>query len=145
MWGRPALCLGWRDLWTEGGWEGLGATQKSGISVLGGQGGGQAVSSLLSQSFLPLPECWSHFSDQFTGAKGDWLPRGQSGLCVSGCPAPGLPVASFQPEGLPPVMTRVLRTTSLVKSRNVFPRPLGINCVLGLCCYDALFEVPRNI
>lgn len=52
MWGQPALCLGWRDLWTEGGREGLGARQKSGISVLGGprRGTGCFVSA-----FLELP------------------------------------------------------------------------------------------
>lgn len=52
MWGQPALCLGWRHLWTEGRWEGLGARQKSGISVLGGprRGTGCFVSA-----FLELP------------------------------------------------------------------------------------------
>lgn len=136
---------GWRDLWTEGRWEGSGARQeKSGVSVLGARAGaGCSVSgSLARPSFASVlvaflrPDHW--------GKGGVASPR-RCGRRVRGRPAPGLPAASLRPEGLPPVMTRVPRATSLVKSGNVSPCPLGMNCLLGPCGYVAVCEVPRNI
>lgn len=52
MWGQPALCLSWRDLWTEGRWEGLGVRQKSGIAVLGGP---RRETGCFVSTFLELP------------------------------------------------------------------------------------------
>lgn len=75
---------GWRDLWTEGRWEGSGARQEQrGVSVLGARAGaGCSVSgSLALPSFASVlvaflrPDHW--------GKGGVASPTGVAGVCVA--------------------------------------------------------------